>query len=118
MDMLNRNRKLLGLAIVTAALAGYALAANAAGEGTWQKDHPRRAEVNDRLKNQNRRIHQDVRDGSITRSQAAADHAQDHQVRQEERVMASQNNGHITKSEQGALNQQENAISREIPPKK
>jgi hypothetical protein len=118
MDMLNRNRKLLGLAVVTAALAGYAGAANAAGETTWQKDHPRRTEVNDRLKNQNRRIHQDVRDGSITRSQAAADHAQDHQVRREERVMASQNNGHITKSEQGALNQQENGISREIPPKK
>jgi hypothetical protein len=118
--MSNRKRKILGLAVVTAALAGYAgaaLAADGAGERTWQKEHPRRTEVNDRLSNQNRRIHQDVRDGSITRNQAAADHAQDHQVRQEERDMASQNNGHITKSEQRALNQQENGISREIPPK-
>jgi hypothetical protein len=118
--MSNRKRKILGLAVVTAALAGYAgaaLASDGAGERTWQKEHPRRTEVNDRLSNQNRRIHQDVRDGSITRNQAAADHAQDHQVRQEERDMASQNNGHITKSEQRALNQQENGISREIPPK-
>ncbi len=118
--MLNRNRKFLGLAVVIAALSGYAgatLAADARGETTWQKDHPRRTEVNDRLRNQNRRIHQDVRDGTLTRSQAAADHAQDHQVRQEERDMASQNNGHITKNEQRVLNQQENGISKDIPPK-
>ncbi len=118
--MLNRNRKILGWAVVTAALAGYAGAAPAAdgaGERTWQQEHPRRAEVNDRLSNQNRRIHQDVRDGSMTRNQAAADHAQDHQIRQEERDMASQNNGHVTKTEQRALNQQENGVSREIPPK-
>jgi hypothetical protein len=118
--MLNRNRKFLGLAVVAAALAGYAgaaLAADAAGETTWQKDHPRRTEVNQRLNNQNNRIHQDVKDGTMTKGQAAAAHAQDHQVRQEERDMASQNNGHITKTEQKALNQQENGISKEIPPK-
>ena len=118
--MLNRNRKILGLAVVTGALAGFAgaaLAADGAGETTWQKEHPRRTEVNDRLKNQNRRIHQDVRDGTMTRNQAAADRAQQHQVRQEQRDMAAQNNGHITKTEQRALNQQENGISREIPPK-
>jgi hypothetical protein len=117
--MSNRNRKFLGLAVVAAALAGYAGAtlADGAGDTTWQKNHPRREEVNQRLSNQNNRIHQDVKDGTMTRSQAAAVHQQDHQVRQEERDMASQNNGHITKTEQKALNQQENAISKEIPPK-
>ena len=118
--MLNRNRKIPGVAAVMAALAGYAgaaLAADGAGETIWQKEHPRRTEVNDRLKNQNRRIHQDVKDGTMTRNQGAADHAKDHQVRQEKRDMAWQNNGHITKTEQRALNQQENGISREIPPK-
>jgi hypothetical protein len=117
--MLNRNRKFLGMAVMTAALSGYAgatLAADA-GDTTWQKNHPRREEVNQRLRNQNNRIHQDVKDGTMTRSQAAAAHQQDHQVRQEERDMASQNNGHITKSEQKVLNQQENGISKDIPPK-
>jgi arylamine N-acetyltransferase len=104
---------------MAAALAGYAGAtlADAAGDTTWQKNHPRREEVNQRLRNQNNRIHQDVKDGTMTRSQAAAVHQQDRQVRQEERDMASQNNGHITKTEQQALNQQENGISKEIPPK-
>jgi len=118
--MLNRNRKFLGVTVVAAALAGYAgaaLAADAVGETTWQKDHPRREEVNRRANIQNNRIRQDVRDGTMSRSQAAAVHLQDHQVRQEERDMASQNNGHITKAEQKALNQQENSISKEIPPK-
>ncbi len=108
-----------GVAAVMAALAGHAgaaLAANGAGETTWQKEHPRRTEVNDRLKNQTRRIHQDVKEGTMTGNQAAADHAQDPQVRQEARDMASQNNGQITKTEQRALNRQENGISREIPP--
>jgi hypothetical protein len=118
--MLNGNWKFLGLAVMATALAGYAgaaLAAGGGGETTWQKDHPRRAEVNQRLRNQNNRIHQDVKDGTMSKSQAAAIHQQDHQVRQEERDMASQNNGHITKSEQKVLNQQENGISKEIPPK-
>jgi len=117
--MSNRKRKFLGFAVMAAALAGYAGAtlADGAGDTTWQKNHPRREEVNQRLRNQNNRIHQDVKDGTMTRSQAAAVHQQDRQVRQEERDMASQNNGHITKTEQKALNQQENAISKEIPPK-
>lgn len=86
-------------------------------EGTWQKNHPRRTEVNHRLANQNRRIHQDVKDGTLTKSQAQSLHKDDHQIRQEERDMASQNGSHITKTEQHALNQQENALSNRIPPK-
>jgi len=109
------STRILSAAVITAALAGAAGTANA--DTTWQKNHPRREQVNNRLANQNRRIHQDVKNGTLTRGQASALHHQDHQVRQEERAMASQNGGHITKSEQRVLNQQENAISREIPPK-
>jgi hypothetical protein len=105
------------------AAAGIAMIALAAVAGTasadtqWQKDHPRRAEVNARLDNQNHRINQDVRDGTLTKGQAQTLHKDDHQIRQEERDMASQNGSHITKSEQGVLNQQENAVSGQIPPK-
>ena len=107
--------KLLSATAITAALMGAA--ATASADTTWQKNHPRREQVNNRLANQNARIHRDVKNGTLTKGQAAALHHQDHQVRQEERPMASQNGGHITKSEQEVLNQQENGISKEIPPK-
>lgn len=94
-----------------------ALVGTASADTTWQKNHPRREQVNNRLANQNKRIHNDVKNGTLTKSQASALHNEDHQVRQEERDMASQNGGHITKSEQRVLNQQENGISNQIPPK-
>jgi hypothetical protein len=107
--------KILSAAAVTVALAG--LAGTAMAETSWQKNHPRRTQVNSRLNNQNRRIHQDVKNGTLTKGQAAALHKDDHQIRQEERDMASQNGSHITKQEQRTLNSQENAVSGQIPPK-
>ena len=105
-------------AAVTAALATVALigvASNAlADETQWQKDHPRRTEVNKRLANQNQRIKQERKEGEITKGQARKLHAEDHAIRQEERAMASTNGGHITKAEQRALNQQENQVSKQI----
>jgi hypothetical protein len=64
---------------------------------TWQQAHPRRAEVNGRLANQNQRINQEHREGEITAHQARALHAQDRFIRSEERFMARQNGGHITR---------------------
>ena len=78
------------------------------------QDHPRRAEVNARLNNQNRRINNELKEGEITKQQANDLHHEDHQIRQEERDMASQNGGHITKDEQKVLNEQENKVSRQI----
>ena len=105
-------------AAVTAALATVALigvAGNAlADETQWQKDHPRRTEVNKRLANQNQRIKQERKEGEITKAQAQKLHAEDHAIRQEERTMASTNGGHITKAEQKSLNQQENQVSKQI----
>jgi hypothetical protein len=113
--MLNSARKHLGFAAVLVSFA--ALAGTASAQTTWQKNHPRRAQVNHRLANQDKRIHQDVRNGTLTKGQAANLHHEDHQVRQEERDMASQNGSHVTKTDQRALNQQENGISKQIPPK-
>ena len=112
--MLN-SRKHLGFAVILVSLAG--LSGTASAETAWQKNHPRRAQVNHRLANQNERLHQDVKNGTLTRSQAANLHHEDRQVRREERDMASQNGGHITKREQRVLNGQENKISGQIPPK-
>ena len=80
----------------------------------WNKDHPRRHEVNKRLDNQNRRIHKEVKEGEMSKQEAAKLHKEDRQIRQEERDMASQNGGHITKQEQKPLNQQQNKVSHEI----
>jgi len=96
----------------SALLIGIAGAAHA--ESQWDKDHPRRAEVNKRLDNQNARINKEVKEGEISKTKAAKLHKEDHQIRQEERDMASQNHGHITKQEQVTLNQQENGVSRQI----
>jgi len=106
------NRHFLSLALAAAAAA--TLSTGAVAETQWQRDHPRRAEVNNRLANQDRRIHDEVKEGEISRSQAAALHHEDRQIRREEHAMASQNHGHITRAEQSALNQQENNVSRQI----
>src|SRR5579864_2647443 len=110
--MLNSARKQLSFAAVLVAMAG--LAGTASAETTWQKNHPRRTQVNHRLANQNKRIHNDVKNGTLSKGQAANLHHEDYQVRQEERAMASQNGGHITKGEQRVLNSQENGISSQI----
>ncbi len=93
--------------------AGSAMAAEP-GDTAWQKNHPRREQVNDRLAKQNQRIKTEVKQGEISQPQAAALHREDRQIRKEERAMASQNGGHITRQEQKTLNQQENQVSREI----
>src|SRR3974377_305036 len=103
---------------VTAAFAAVALnrlASIALADDTkWQKEHPRREQVNNRLGNQNQRIKQERKEGEITKAQAQKLHAEDHAIRQEERTMASTNHGHITKAEQKSLNQQENQVSKQI----
>ena len=101
----------LSAALLLALSAGAMAADNPT---QWQKNHPRRAEVNARLANQNKRIHNEVKEGELSHAQAATLHKDDRQIRQEERDMASQNGGHITHSEQRTLNQQENAVSTQI----
>lgn len=95
--------------VLAAGLAGVAMA-----DEQWDLHHPRRDEINDRLAHQDKRIHREVKEGEITKTQAAALHKDDHKIRQEERDMAHMDNGHITKLDQKALNQQENAVSKQI----
>jgi hypothetical protein len=101
--------------LATVVFAGtLVMAGSAFAETSWERNHPRRDQVNDRLANQSRRINQEYREGEISRGQARALHREDRQVRREERTMASLDGGHITRADQRALNQQENAISRQI----
>jgi hypothetical protein len=104
-------------AIAAVIFAGTMVGASITGavaETKWERNHPRRDQVNDRLANQNRRINHELKEGEITRGQANQLHREDATIRQEERNMAGFNNGHITGAEQKALNQQENAVSGQI----
>ena len=110
--MIRRMMMAVAIMVVTIFLLGTMT--NVFAETEWQKNHPRRKEVNKRLNKQDRRINKKVKKGEMTKSDAKRLHKEDGNIRQEERDMAKQNGGHITKQEQRALNQQENKNSREI----
>jgi hypothetical protein len=114
MNCFAKRTALVAVTVILGSLAEGALAGDEAKDTKWQKNHPRREQVNNRLNNQNKRITNEVKEGDLTKSQAAGLRKQDRQVRKEERLMASQNGGHITKQEQKTLNQQENAVSSKI----
>ena len=105
--------KIAALALFAGLAAGAASTA-AAADTTWQKNHPRREQVNARLAHQDARIKAEVKEGDLTKAQGAALHKSDRQIRREERLMASQNGGHITKQDQKTLNQQESGVSKKI----
>jgi hypothetical protein len=103
------------MTLAAIATVGTMLAAPVfAQETQWDKDHPRRTQVNDRLKNQNQRITNERKDGQITKAQAQSLRANDKTIHSEEKAMASQDGGHITKTDQKALNQQLNQNSAAI----
>lgn len=102
------------IALSLFALGGTAMARGQDKDTKWEKHHPRREQVNDRLANQNKRITDEVKEGDMTKAQARKLRKEDQQIRQEERDMAAQNHGHITTAEQKVLNQQENQVSKQI----
>jgi hypothetical protein len=102
-------------AVIAMSLGIVTATSELAAAGTWQKDHPRRAEVNARLNLQNFRINQELKDGKISVGRADALHAKDEFIRKEERFDASMDGSHITASELKSLNQQENGVRGKIP---
>ena len=80
----------------------------------WQKNHPRIVEVNHRLKNENARINNAVKEGKMSERKAIALKMKVRQIRNEERFMATRHGGHITQRELKILNRQENRINRQI----
>jgi hypothetical protein len=91
-----------------------ASATSAFAETAWERNHPRRDQVNDRLQNLNARINHEYREGELTPWQARRLHNEDRMIRGEENTMARFDRGHITGGEQRLLNQQENEMSRDI----
>jgi hypothetical protein len=112
-SIMTNFRKPLVLAFAGLLVAG--LAAPAFAETAWERNHPRRDQVNDRISNQFHRINQERREGELSRGQARAMRMQERGVLAEERADARLHGGHITRGEQAQLNRDLNAIGREIP---
>jgi hypothetical protein len=82
--------------------------------GKFAKTHPRRNEVNKRVKNQRRRINKAEKSGKITEAQADQLKANDKAIKQQEHAEVKANGGYLTKDQQKQLNQEENANSKLI----
>jgi hypothetical protein len=87
---------------------------NAHADDNWQKKHPRRAEVNKRLKNQQNRVDQGLANGQLKPGQAQHIQNQDARIQNQESRDAAQNGGHLTQGEQNQINREQNHTSREI----
>jgi len=107
------NRSVKAIIVATIAVLGLS-ATSALAETSWERHHPRRHQVNDRLESLDRRINHESREGELTPWQAKRLHQEDHTIRHEERAMASFHHAHITRTEEHALNRQENAVSGQI----
>jgi hypothetical protein len=112
----------LFFSIATLALSGF-LAAPAfaqnpntqgAGPGVVDPNHPRVNEVNAREQNQQNRIGNGIKNGSLAPKEAGKlEKQENHIVKQEKRDMAA-HNGHLTKGEQAKLNREQNKESKRI----
>jgi len=98
----------------TLVIALSLLSVPAFADTRWEREHPRRDQVNDRLENQHERVRAGVRDGELTRREARRIHREDRAIRGEERAMAAEHHGHITRGEERRLDRQENRVSRQI----
>ncbi len=85
-----------------------------AGPGVVDPGHPRVNQVNQREENQQQRIGNGVKNGTLTSKQTANLENRENNVQNREKADMAKNNGHLTKSEQKGLNRQENRISRSI----
>ena len=77
----------------------------------FAQKHPRRNQVNKRVKNQRARINQGVKSGELSKGQARQLRANDNAIKAQEHADVKANGGSLTKPEQRQINQEENANS-------
>jgi hypothetical protein len=71
-------------------------------------------EVNGREENQQQRIGNGVKNGTLTSKQTANLENRETSAQKREQADMANNNGHLTKAEQRGINRQQNRISRSI----
>lgn len=112
------SKKLVSFAI-TALLAATGFAQNATTTGTTSTSAtttttPHRPNINQRKRNQQRRIEQGENSGQLTRHENHNLEKKEHALNQEERDMRKMDNGKLTAQDRKTLNQQQNKESRQI----
>ncbi|MGO9125623.1 MAG: hypothetical protein ACLP6G_12140 [Terriglobales bacterium] len=96
-------------------MSASALAQTAgAGPGKDDPDHPRVNEVNRREANQQDRIAQGIKSGSLSAGQAAHLEKNQQRIQNQEKADMAAHGGHLTKHEQKQLNHEQNVQSRKI----
>ncbi len=110
-------KSLLVLAAGSLVSTGAALAqttTSGAGPGVNDPGHPRVNEVNTREQNQQNRIANGEKNGTLTPGQASRLEGREQHIQNQEKADMAAHNGHLTKSEQRQLNREQNRTSRQI----
>jgi len=85
-----------------------------AGPGVVDPGHPRVNEVNGREQNQQNRIANGLKNGTLNSKQAGNLEKRETAVQNREKKDMAAHNGHLTKAEQRGINRQQNRISKSI----
>jgi len=110
-------KSLLVLAAGSLVSTGAALAqttTSGAGPGVDDPGHPRVNEVNTREQNQQNRIANGEKNGTLTPGQASRLEGREQHIENQEKADMAAHNGHLTKSEQRQLNREQNRTSKQI----
>jgi len=84
------------------------------GAGVVDPNHPRVNEVNAREQNQQDRIANGEKNGTLTPGQAAHLENREQKTENQEKADMAAHNGHLTKAEQKQLNKEQNKTSKQI----
>jgi hypothetical protein len=117
--MINQiSKSLLILAVGGLMFTGSAFAqtttTSGAGPGVVDPGHPRVNQVNGRETNQQNRIANGVKNGSLSPKQTSNLENREANVQNREKKDMAAHNGHLTKAEQNGINRQQNRISKSI----
>ena len=103
-----------GLMFAGSAAAQTSTNTSGAGPGVVDPGHPRVNQVNGREQNQQDRIANGLKNGTLNSKQATNLEKRETNLQNREKKDMAAHNGHLTKAEQKGLNRQENRISKSI----
>jgi len=112
-----KTTKSLFLVVAAGSLA-LAVAAHADENSPVDPGHPRVTEVQGRQQNQQDRIANGIKSGSLTPREATHLEKREGRIEKQKEADMAAHNGHLTKPEQRQLNREENRTSRKIFAKK
>ena len=119
--MINKlTKSLLVLAVGGLMFAGAASAqtqdsnTSGAGPGVVDPNHPRVTEVNAREQNQQDRIANGEKNGTLTPGQASRLENKEQKIENQQKADMAADNGHLTKADQKQLNKEQNKTSKRI----